>query len=81
MTSDDPELKEKAADIIGLYLKPPLHAVDFCVDEKLPFKREIHLQESGIPAKPADLCVTYGNLDRPFSPPGAKPVKFRFLIS
>jgi len=34
MTSDDPEFEEKAADIIGLYLKPPVHAAVFCVDEK-----------------------------------------------
>ena len=34
MTSDDPQFEEKAADIIGLYLKPPLHAAVFCVDEK-----------------------------------------------
>jgi hypothetical protein len=32
MTSDDPEFEEKAADIIGLYLKPPVHAAVFCVD-------------------------------------------------
>jgi transposase len=31
---DDPEFEEKAADIIGLYLKPPVHAAVFCVDEK-----------------------------------------------
>lgn len=34
MASDDPEFEEKAADIIGLYLKPPRHAAVFCVDEK-----------------------------------------------
>src|SRR5467141_1067512 len=34
MVSDDPEFEEKAADIIGLYLKPPAHAAVFCVDEK-----------------------------------------------
>jgi len=34
MASNDPEFEEKAADIIGLYLKPPLHAAVFCVDEK-----------------------------------------------
>jgi len=34
MVSDDPEFEEKAADIIGLYLKPPLNAAVFCVDEK-----------------------------------------------
>ena len=26
MASDDPGFEEKAADIIGLYLKPPVHA-------------------------------------------------------
>ena len=34
MASNDPEFEEKAADIIGLYLKAPLHAAVFCVDEK-----------------------------------------------
>jgi transposase len=34
MVSDDPEFEDKAADIIGLYLKPPIHAAVFCVDEK-----------------------------------------------
>src|SRR3984893_17441489 len=34
MGSADPEFEEKAADIIGLYLKPPLHAAVFCVDEE-----------------------------------------------
>src|SRR6201995_5564785 len=34
MASDDPEFEEKAADIIGLSLKPPLNAAVFCVDEK-----------------------------------------------
>lgn len=34
MASNDPQFEEKAADIIGLYMKPPQHAVVFCVDEK-----------------------------------------------
>ena len=34
MASDDPEFEEKAADIIGLYLKPPAHAAVFCVEER-----------------------------------------------
>jgi len=38
MASDDPEFESKAADIIGLYLKPPQHAAVFCVDERPPFK-------------------------------------------
>jgi transposase len=32
--SNDPEFERKAADVIGLYLHPPQHAVVFCVDEK-----------------------------------------------
>jgi len=34
MASDDADFEAKAADIIGLYLKPPVHAAVFCVDEK-----------------------------------------------
>jgi transposase len=34
MLSNDPEFEHKAADIIGLYVKPPQHAAVFCVDEK-----------------------------------------------
>lgn len=32
--SDDPDFETKTADIIGLSLHPPVHAVVFCVDEK-----------------------------------------------
>src|ERR1700709_95408 len=34
MVSNDPDFETKAADVIGLYLNPPVHAVVFCVDEK-----------------------------------------------
>lgn len=34
MASHDPQFEQKAADIIGLYMKPPQHAALFCVDEK-----------------------------------------------
>lgn len=34
VASPDPDFERKAADVIGLYLKPPEHAVVFCVDEK-----------------------------------------------
>jgi transposase len=34
MASNDPDFESKAADIIGLYLDPPKHAVVFCLDEK-----------------------------------------------
>jgi hypothetical protein len=31
---DDPEFETKAADILGLHLRPPQQAAVFCVDEK-----------------------------------------------
>jgi transposase len=34
MQSDDPDFEPKAADVIGLYVQPPDHAVVFAVDEK-----------------------------------------------
>jgi transposase len=34
VASPDPDLERKAAEVIGLYLNPPAHAVVFCVDEK-----------------------------------------------
>lgn len=34
LTSPDPEFETKAAEVIGLYLKPPEHAVVLCIDEK-----------------------------------------------
>ena len=34
VASPDPDFERKAADIIGLYLRPPAHAAVFCVDEK-----------------------------------------------
>jgi transposase len=34
MASDDPDFEAKAADVIGLYLNPPAHAVVLCVDAK-----------------------------------------------
>jgi len=34
VVSNDPDFESKAADVIGLYLKPPAHAAVFCVDEK-----------------------------------------------
>jgi transposase len=34
MASTDPDFETKAADVIGLYVNPPQHAVVFCIDEK-----------------------------------------------
>lgn len=34
MLSDDPQFEQKAADVIGLYLNPPQHALVFAADEK-----------------------------------------------
>jgi transposase len=38
MLSDDPDFERKAADVIGLYVNPPDHAVVFAVDEKTPIQ-------------------------------------------
>ena len=32
--STDPQFAAKAADLVGIYLSPPDHAVVLCVDEK-----------------------------------------------
>jgi transposase len=34
MASNDPDFEKKAADVIGLYVNPPQHAVVFSLDEK-----------------------------------------------
>jgi transposase len=34
MTGDDPGFEEKVIDIIGLYIRRPVHAAAFCVDVK-----------------------------------------------
>ena len=34
VASTDPDFEQKAADVIGLYLNPPEHAIVFCIDEK-----------------------------------------------
>ncbi len=34
MASNDPDFEAKAADVIGLYVNPPQHAIVFCLDEK-----------------------------------------------
>ncbi len=34
LASNDPNFEEKAAEVLGLYLHPPQHAVVLCVDEK-----------------------------------------------
>lgn len=38
LTSNDPDLETKAADVIGLYLNPPQNAVMFSVNEKTTFQ-------------------------------------------
>src|SRR6202521_5455836 len=38
MASDDPDFETKAADIIGLYVKPPQHAAVFCWTKRPPSK-------------------------------------------
>src|SRR5258708_32462042 len=51
LASDDPEFEEKAADIIGLYIKPPAHAAVFCVDEKSAIQA-LDRRDPGLPLSP-----------------------------
>jgi transposase len=47
MLSDDPEFEQKAADVIGLYLNPPQHAVVFAADEKTAIQAQIDHETQG----------------------------------
>jgi transposase len=51
MVSNDPNFEAKAADVIGLYLNPPLHPVVFCLDEKTAIQ-ELHRQDRMLPLSP-----------------------------
>lgn len=52
MTSNDPDFWEKAADVCGLYLDPPLNAVVWSVDEKsgMQAKSRINPTKPAVPA-------------------------------
>src|SRR5258706_3398273 len=54
LASDDPEFESKAADIIGLYLTPPQHAVVFCEDEK-PAIQALDRLDPVLPLSPGRL--------------------------
>ena len=68
LRSTDPECETKAADVIGLYLKPPQHVVVFCVNEKttnqaldrldpvLPFPPGRAPRPPGTPARNWSAC-------------------------
>ena len=49
--SNDPRFVEKIIDVVGLYLRPPEHALVFCVDEKSQIQALDRTQPS-LPLKP-----------------------------
>ena len=51
MASDDPGFEEKATDIIGLYIRRPVHAAAFCVDVKSAIQA-VDLLDPGFPLSP-----------------------------
>ena len=51
LASNDPDFEAKAADVIGLYLNPPQHAVVFCVDEKTAIQA-LDRQDPVLPLSP-----------------------------
>lgn len=48
--SNDPEFADKLEDIVGLYLKPPEHALVLCVDEKSQIQA-LDRTQPGLPLK------------------------------
>jgi len=54
MLSDDPRFEEKAADVIGLYLNPPRHAVVLAADEKTAIQALDRL-DSVLPLSPGGV--------------------------
>jgi len=55
LASNDPDFETKAADIIGLYLKPPVNAAVFCVDEKSAIQALDRL-DPVLPLSPGSGC-------------------------
>jgi DDE superfamily endonuclease len=51
MASDDPGFEDKAIDIIGLYIRRPVHAAAFCVDVKSAIQA-LDLLDPGFPLSP-----------------------------
>jgi transposase len=51
MASDDPGFEEKDTDIIGLYIRRPVHAAAFCVDVKSAIQA-LDLLDPGFPLSP-----------------------------
>jgi hypothetical protein len=54
--SNDPEFAEKLADVVGLYLNPPEHAIVLSVDEKSQIQA-LDRTQPGLPIKKG-RCVT-----------------------
>jgi transposase len=60
MTSHDPDFWEKASDVCGLYLKPPVNAVVWSVDEKSQIQAKSRVNPT-TPARPgAPVRRDYG---------------------
>ena len=47
----DPHFIEKIVDVVGLYLRPPAHALVLCVDEKSQIQA-LDRTQPGLPLKP-----------------------------
>lgn len=49
--SNDPNFVKKVIDVVGLYLRPPEHAIVFCVDEKSQIQA-LDRTQPGLPLRP-----------------------------
>src|SRR5260370_3855896 len=54
-TSNDPAFAEKAEDVVGLYMNPPVHAVVVSIDEKSQIPA-LDRTQPGLPMKPRKYC-------------------------
>jgi len=64
--SRDPRFAEKMADVVGLYLDPPAHAVVLSIDEKSQIQA-LDRTQPGLPLKPG-RCGTMTHMWTAASP-------------
>ena len=76
--SPDPDFETKAADIIGLYVEPPQHAVVFCIDEKTAIQA-LDRTDPVLPLSPVrispKLITRFGPKRSPVSVHGDQPFR------
>ena len=84
MTADDPGFEEKVIDIIGLYIRRPVHVAAFCVDVKSAVQ-VLDILEPCFPLSPGyaagalSLYSTFTEAGEVLSPPVARNLSREFV--